>query len=112
MGAKIYDRHKKEKSINYCRTLLLAPELNQRLRKGSLPGNSKTAFEERTGLLLFREGSLTKCMTVPDIYIQMETINCLWNWLKQNKTSLGDGVKIYNKDNQNLNANVFITRER
>ena len=42
----------------------------------------------------------------------METINCLWNWLKQNTTSLGDGVKIYNKDNQNLNANVFIIRAR
>ena len=42
----------------------------------------------------------------------METINHLWNWLKQNTTSLGDGVKLYNRDNQNLNANVFITRAR
>ena len=32
--------------------------------------------------------------------------------LKQNTTSLGDGVKIYNINNQNFNANVFITRER
>ena len=46
------------------------------------------------------------------IYIQMETTNRLWNWLKQNTTSLGDGVKIYNKNNQDFNANVFITRER
>ena len=28
--------------------------------KGSFPGNKRTTFEERTGLLLFREGSLTK----------------------------------------------------
>ena len=50
-------------------TSLLALELNQRLWKGSLPGNNKTSFEERTGLLLFREGSLTKSMIVPGIYI-------------------------------------------
>ena len=46
------------------------------------------------------------------IYIQMETINRLWNCLKQNTTSLGDGVKIYNKNNQNLNARDFNTGAR
>ena len=52
---------------------LLAPEMSQRLWKGPPPGNNKIAFEDRTGLLLFREGSLTKCMIVPDIYIYIYT---------------------------------------
>ena len=34
--------------------------IEPKVAEGSLPGNNKNTFEERTGLLLFQEGSLTK----------------------------------------------------
>ena len=40
---------------------MLASKLSPKVMEGSLLGNKKTTFEERTSLLLFREGSLTKC---------------------------------------------------
>ena len=32
-----------------------------KVAESSLPGNRRTTFKERTSLILFREGSLTKC---------------------------------------------------
>ena len=40
--------------------ILLALELSPKVAEGPFSGNSRTTFEERTALLLFREGSLTK----------------------------------------------------
>ena len=45
--------------------------IEPKVAEGSLPGNRKTTFKERTGLLLFREGSITKCQQC-QIYIQMK----------------------------------------
>ena len=43
------------------RILRVSTRNEPKVVEGSLPGNNKTAFEERTNLLLFREGYLTKC---------------------------------------------------
>ena len=50
------------------RIYLLALELSPKVAEGSLPGNSRTTFKERTSLLLFREVSLNKCQQC-QIYI-------------------------------------------